>query len=175
MTVVVLAFIIRAWWALPIPLFGAGDAPVQPIEFSHQQHVQEVGLDCVFCHRNVTQGAAATIPAVEQCMFCHTIIDTGSPELAKLRSASKDQQPIDWKRVHRLPDHVHFVHEAHVRFFTQGDTPERQLQVGQVCSMCHGEVESMARVKQVRTLRMRDCVDCHRDLGASTDCATCHY
>jgi hypothetical protein len=167
--------LLRAWWSLPLPVFGAGGGPTQPIAFSHQRHVQEVGIDCTFCHRNITQGAAATIPAVQQCMFCHRVIGTGNPEVEKLRTYWEEQQPINWERVHRVPDHVHFVHEAHVRYFTQGDTPDRQLAVAQVCTICHGQVQTMTKVKQVRSLKMGDCVSCHRQYSAPTDCTTCHY
>ena len=156
------------------PPFGLGNAPAQPIAFPHTVHAGSpeeggVGIACEFCHRNVTTGAAATVPAVEQCLF-------------------NDNDPIDWERVHRLPDHVRFVHEAHLRFLTQGEPRtvampigsgepmQLPLPVGQACSVCHGDVASMTEVQPQagQSLKMGTCVDCHRELNVGTDCTICH-
>lgn len=169
-------FVVSAWWSQPPEILGFGEGPEQPIHFPHQVHVQVAGLDCQFCHRTVSTDEAAGIPAVQQCLFCHdfgridgTLSSSSSAEteIAKVQSAfygdsDSDPTPIDWARVHRLPDHVQFVHEPHIT-------------AGFVCSTCHGEVGEMEVVKQVRNLKMRDCVDCHRNNNAPTDCATCHY
>mgnify|MGYP001319337932 CR=1 FL=1 len=179
----------RMWWGSPPSVLGfsvlnLAEGPEQPIAFPHTVHVQDAGLDCQFCHRTVTSEETAGIPAVEQCLFCHDLgrIDgskfdasgnkipgTQSPEIEKIRNAfygnpetGDGPSPINWVRVHRLPDHVQFVHYPH-------------LQAGLTCSTCHGDVGSMVKVKQVRDLKMSDCVDCHRDNNAPTDCATCHY
>ena len=167
LTGVVLFFLGSAWFGLPVGAQG----PDQPIAFPHTVHAGEVaggalGLECTFCHRNVETGPVATIPSVQQCMFCHAEID-GTTDAAiaairKLQDASEAGEPINWLRVHRLPDHVQFVHDAHIRAdFT--------------CVTCHGEVAQMTKVKQVRALKMGDCVDCHRENNAPTDCYTCHY
>ena len=164
---VLVYFVGNAWFGLPV---GA-DGPDQPIAFPHTVHAGAVedggiGLECTFCHRNVETGPAATVPSVQQCMFCHSQVtgtsDTAQAEIAKLRSASENNEPVDWLRVHRLPDHVHFVHDAHIR-------------AGFTCSTCHGDVATMTKVKQVRALKMGDCVDCHRQNNGPTDCAVCHY
>ena len=165
-------FVLSAWWSNPPAVLGFGEGPEQPIGFPHTVHVTDAGLDCQFCHRTVATDEAASIPAVAQCLFCHGFgkIDgrlstsgTAEEELAKLIGGlGAEQQPINWVRVHRLPDHVQFVHAPHI-------------QQGFSCSTCHGEVGEMQVVKQVRNLKMRDCVDCHRDKGAPTDCTTCHY
>ena len=200
-TAIGLTFIISAWLGRPV-IFGYDKGPAQPIDFPHTVHVQELGLDCTFCHRNVTKGAAATIPAVGLCMSCHKTVGDGIPEVENLRSISAEGGSIDWVRVHRVPDHVHFVHEPHIRFFSGSkrvvaeiENPQEEIRlvearkidpdarVGQtidvaasgVCSICHGNVGGMTRVKQVRSLKMGDCVDCHRPHGAPTDCVTCHY
>ena len=203
--VLVLLFVLRAWWSTPLFGFGAG-GPDQPIDFPHTVHVEDHGINCEFCHRNVTKGDAATVPAVKQCLFCHTtIVDPANAEITKLLEhaglnpqgqADGDilAEPIDWERVHRVPDHVQFAHEPHLRFFTR--TPEgiaqakkRALDEGvpisepptpselieATCAICHGKVRGMEKVKQVRRLKMGDCVDCHRDYDAPTDCVTCHY
>lgn len=168
LTLLVAFFVISAWWSSPPAVLGFNQAPEQPIAFPHTVHVNVAGLDCQFCHRAVSTDEAATIPTVQQCMFCHSTIDgsrsdaAASAEIKKLRDAWAAQEPINWVRVHRLPDHVQFVHAPHI-------------QRGITCSTCHGDVASMTEVKQVRNLKMRDCVDCHRDNNAPTDCTTCHY
>lgn len=153
-------------------------APQQPIEFSHVTHVGAVMASagvgepqaCLFCHRMADKERAATIPAVEQCMFCHRFITGGgsergawvAEEIAKVVEAWEAGEPIRWVRVHRLPDHVRFDHAAHI-------------QAGITCSVCHGNVAEMARVRQVRSLRMGDCVACHKMNNAPVECSTCHY
>lgn len=174
-TAIVAFFVLNAWFGVSV----LAQAPDQPIDFPHTVHagtVEEggIGLDCTFCHRNVTDGAAATVPSVQQCMFCHSQI-TGTTaqaerEIAKLTAASEAGDPINWKRVHRLPDHVEFVHDAHIRYFAE----QNGVEASAVCSTCHGDVASMTKVKQVRALKMGDCVDCHREYSAPTDCTICH-
>ena len=162
------------------PPFALGNAPPQPIAFPHKVHVVDNGIQCEFCHRNVTKGEAATVPAVEQCLFCHQQIGGTTPsamaEIAKVRESFEENKPINWERVHRMPDHVRFVHEAHIRFFTQGDTPERQLTVERTCAICHGDVGSMTEVqpKAFQSLKMGTCLDCHRVNNVPTDCTVCH-
>ena len=134
-------------------------------------------------------------------MTCHLVIGDDLPEVEKLRAFHERGDPINWVRVHRVPDHTHFVHEAHIRFFSGTKTVvegvggpqeirlaeareiDTDAEIGQTldvapaatCSICHGDVGAMVKVKQVRSLKMGDCVDCHRDNNAPTDCATCHY
>ena len=166
-----LTFVISAWLGRPV-VFGYSEGPDQPIAFPHPTHVEDLGMDCTFCHRNVTEGAAATIPSAGLCMTCHQVVGDGLPEIEKLREmVVENERPIDWVRVHRVPDHVHFVHEAHIRFFSERDGIAETA----VCATCHGDVGSMEKVEQVRALKMGDCVNCHRDNGAPTDCTTCHY
>jgi hypothetical protein len=145
--------------------------PTQPIAFTHVPHVQKAGIDCVFCHRTGATQAVASIPPVQQCVFCHKIIAQESPEIGKLLAAWDNNQPIQWVRVHRLPDHVRFVHEAHITFFSAKDA----VPASAVCSLCHGDVGAMVEVSQQKQLQMGFCVDCHRQNDAPTDCATCHY
>lgn len=165
------ALVLSAWLGLPLGVFGINEGPTQPIQFPHPVHVQQIGLDCTFCHRNVTTGAAATVPAVALCMSCHVSVGDGNLEVEKLRRFHENERPIDWVRVHRVPDHVHFVHEAHIRFFTERDG----IQASATCQLCHGDVGQMTKVRQARSLKMGDCVDCHRENSAPTDCSTCHY
>ena len=165
--------------------FGLNDAPAQPIAFPHTAHAGTVedgglGMECEFCHRNVTKGDSATVPALQQCWYCHQKVsggdETAQAEIDKLVTAYSDGVPVNWERVHRLPDHVRFVHEAHIRHFTQGETPETQLEVKEVCTVCHGEVAKMEEVqpKQFQSLKMGTCLDCHRKYDVPTDCTICH-
>ena len=188
MAVLVGVFVIKAWLGAPFHVLGFGAPPAQPIAFPHNRHAGledgQLGINCLFCHRNVTIGKAATVPSVEQCMFCHKVITgTGQPgqystELAKLKKASDDKQPINWERVYRLPDHVRFSHEPHLTYFTQYADPP--MEARQVCSLCHGQIDSMPVVQQLPTLeggalKMGDCVFCHRKYSAPTDCVMCHH
>ena len=184
------------------PPFGLGNAPPQPIAFPHTVHAGAVdaggvGIQCEFCHRNVTKGAAATVPAVETCLFCHKQINEGNlaattdvdlTEVQRVVDKFSDGNPIDWERVHRLPDHVRFVHEAHIRFLTQGETREvtlpigdespmtLPLPVGEACAVCHGNVAEMTVVQPQagQSLKMGTCLDCHRQTNVATDCTICH-
>lgn len=157
-----------------------------------------MGIQCEFCHRNVTKGAAATVPALETCNVCHKQINPTNlqgttsvnlNEVQRVLDRFNDNLPIDWERVHRMPDHVHFVHQAHIRFLTQGPTRTVTLPMGneqpmqlplsvpQACSVCHGNVPSMSVIQPQagQSLKMGTCVDCHRKLNVDTECATCHY
>ncbi len=190
----VLAVLLISWFSNPP--FGLGNAPPQPVAFPHTVHAGStaeggMGIQCEFCHRNVTKGEAATVPAVEQCLFCHKEVKGTTPsaiaEIQKVRLAFEDGVPINWERVHRLPDHVRFVHEAHIRFFTNADTEttrvsingekiNQALSVPQTCAICHGDVARMTEVKPKRfqSLKMGTCLDCHRENNAPTDCTVCH-
>ena len=155
-TAVILAlvvfFVVQAWWAQPPAVLGFGDGPEQPIAFPHTVHVNTAGLDCQFCHRTVATDEAASIPAVAQCQFCHdfsaitganSTSPTAEEEIAKLiGDPLNGPDPVNWIRVHRLPDHVQFVHAPHI-------------QQGFPCSTCHGDIASMQVVEQVRNLKMR--------------------
>ena len=167
--VLVLTFVISSWMGRPV-IFGH-DGPDQPIEFPHETHVKELGMDCTFCHRNVEKEAAASVPATGLCMTCHSAVGDELEGITKMRSLYEDGRSIHWVRVHRVPDHVHFVHEAHIRYFSEKDGIEAK----DVCATCLGDVASMDKVQQNRALKMGDCVNCHKQNNAPTDCATCHY
>jgi hypothetical protein len=95
-------------------------------------------------------------------MGCHQTVGQGQPEIDKVRTAWNHQQSIDWQLVDRLPDHTRFPHDAHV-------------QAGVGCDVCHGDVGNMQMVVQVRSLKMADCVACHQQNNAPTECSTCHF
>jgi len=184
----VVVVLLISWFSNPP--FGLGNAPDQPIAFPHTVHVAENNIQCEFCHRNVTKGAAATVPAVETCLFCHKDIDGGTvtaqEEINKIRTAFETDTPINWERVHRLPDHVRFIHEAHIRYFTDetigvkyginGEELTESPDVAQTCTICHGDVanKEVVQPKTGQSLKMGTCVDCHRVNSISTDCTICH-
>lgn len=184
----VVVVLLISWFSNPP--FGLGNAPAQPIAFPHTVHVAENNIQCEFCHRNVTKGAAATVPAVETCLFCHKDIDGGTvtaqEEINKVRTAFETDTPINWERVHRLPDHVRFIHEAHIRYFTDEDIPVKYgingedltqtPDVAQTCTICHGDVanKTVVQPKTGQSLKMGTCVDCHRANNVPTDCTVCH-
>ncbi len=142
-----------------------GYAPLQPIAFSHQLHAGDLGLDCAYCHFNAERGKHAGVPPMSVCLGCHAAdkgaVGAKSSEIAKLLSivdkgSYTDEDGIirsggvvHWNRVHKLPDHVYFSHEWHVK-------------AGVACQTCHGAVEEMAVVRQHATLSMGWCLDCHR-------------
>lgn len=139
-----------------------GDAPTQPIAFSHKLHMEQNGMECQYCHSGVTKSHFATIPSVETCMGCHGENRTKSPEIDKLHKYFSEKKPIEWEPVHSLPEHAVFTHERHVK-------------AGVGCQSCHGQVQKMEVVEKASSLKMGFCVSCHRNEGASLDCATCHY
>lgn len=125
-----------------------GVAQVQPVPFSHKHHVADVGLDCRYCHTSVDKSSFAGIPPVATCMNCHAQLWNKSPMLAPIREAFNTGQPIEWVRVHNLPDFVYFHHAIHV-------------QKGIPCAACHGPVDKMPLMWRESTLHMSWCLSCH--------------
>jgi len=126
-----------------------GYGPDQPMSFSHALHVQQLGMDCRFCHSFTTTAAHADVPTTQTCMSCHQQIKADSPKLAPLRESWKTGKPVNWVRVHHLPDYVYFNHAAHV---TRGVS----------CYSCHGSVQEMDAVWQRQPMSMSWCLSCHR-------------
>lgn len=122
----------------------------QPVPFSHKHHVTGMGIDCRYCHTTVEESAFAGIPPTETCMTCHSQIWTEAPILEPVRASFRDGVPIEWNRVHDLPDFTYFNHSIHVN---QG--------VG--CQSCHGPVDQMPLIWKAESLNMEWCLDCHRD------------
>ena len=142
--------------------YRRGYQPEQPIHYSHKLHMEKNHMECQYCHSGVTKSSFATIPSVELCMGCHKSVKTESEEIKKLKSYFDKNQPVPWVSVNNLPEHVRFNHKRHVK-------------AGVSCQTCHGQVQKMEVVERVSSLKMGFCVSCHRDKGASIDCATCHY
>ena len=183
-----------------------GYSPEQPVPFSHKTHVGMLKMDCRYCHTTVDKASHAAIPSTQTCVNCHSAanpdgsvansaIHTNSEKLFPIRESQATGKPIEWERVHDLPDFVYFDHAAHVNN-------------GVSCVSCHGRVDKMEQVYQAETLSMSWCIDCHRNpephlrpldlvtqldwvppedaetlgarikeelnIDASTNCSTCH-
>lgn len=127
------------------------DEPVdQPVPFSHKHHVDDVGLDCRFCHAGVENSAFAGVPPISTCMTCHSQLFTDAAILAPVRESWKSGVPLQWNRVYQLPDFVYFNHSIHVA-------------KGVGCETCHGRVDQMPLTRRVVSLSMKWCLDCHRE------------
>ena len=174
---------------------GVGVARDQRVPFSHQHHVAGLGIDCRYCHTSVETSSFAGIPSTRICMNCHNQIWVDSPMLEPVRESLRTGKPLQWNRVHNLPEFVYFDHSIHVK-------------KGVGCATCHGRVDQMPLTRQTATLYMEWCVDCHRrperflrprdqifnmewqappdqlqqglelmkayDIKRRTDCSTCH-
>lgn len=159
--VMVIAGGIRFLWRMGN---NVGYAPEQPIPFSHKLHGGDLQIPCAYCHIGVETSKHAVVPAVNICMNCHTVVKTESPLIQKLKGYADRNESIPWVKVHDIPDHARFTHERHIA-------------KNVACEECHGDVKTMARIKQVKTLQMGFCVECHRkaDINASINCESCHY
>ena len=137
-----------------------GYAPKQPIAYSHKIHAGDYKIDCNYCHTGVTKSKNANIPSPNICMNCHSSItkgtNTGTTEIEKIYAAIENNEPIEWVRVHNLPDLAYFNHAQHVA-------------VGKIeCQTCHGPIEEMEVVRQYANLTMGWCVNCHRETELNT-------
>ena len=125
--------------------------PTQPIAFSHKVHAGQYEIDCNYCHTGVNISKSANIPSVNICMNCHNAINTDKPEIQKILTAYEENRPIEWVRVHNLPDLAYFNHKQHVAVG------------GLDCATCHGPIEEMDVVYQYSELTMGWCINCHRE------------
>ena len=127
-----------------------GYTPEQPVPYSHKLHAGNLGMDCYYCHYTVYKAAFAAVPTSETCMNCHARVKPTSPLLEPVRQSYATGQPVPWVKVHRLADYVYFNHSSHVT-------------AGVSCVSCHGRVDQMVQVKQVKPLNMDFCLECHRN------------
>lgn len=127
-----------------------GYTPEQPVPYSHRLHAGQLGIDCRYCHANVERSFEAMVPPTQTCMGCHSLIRTDSARLAPVRESWETGNPVEWVRVHNVPDHVFFDHSVH-------------LAAGVGCTTCHGRVDRMEEVGVAEPLSMGWCLDCHRN------------
>ena len=141
-----------------------GYKPTQPIAFSHKIHAGQNGINCVYCHTGAEKGKHSNIPSLNVCMNCHTYVQegpSGTEEIGKIYAAldynpdtkeyGDNPTPVEWVRVHNLPDLSYFNHSQHVV-------------VGKIeCQECHGAMEEMGVAEQHSPLTMGWCINCHRE------------
>jgi hypothetical protein len=148
--------ILAVWYWFSPKYTDVGYKPDQPVPYSHKVHAGELGTDCRYCHNTVEEAAVAAIPPTATCMNCHQLVKSTLEggqyfnRLAPVRESFTSGNPIEWVRVHQLPDYAYFNHSAHVA-------------VGVGCSSCHGRVDQMTVVEMVEPLSMSWCLDCHRN------------
>lgn len=136
--------------------------PQQPIPFNHRWHVDQIGMDCAYCHGQTGEiGAVVTMPSTELCMGCHQWVGRNLAPIGELRAAWENDETIAWERVYKVPEFVQFNHRAHLR---------NEI----ACEECHGPVEQMDRVYKFSDLSMGWCLQCHRGDPEPTDVATNH-
>jgi len=125
-------------------------ARAQPVPFSHRTHVSALGIDCRYCHTSAEESAFAGIPPTKTCMTCHSQVFTNADMLEPVRESYRTDRPIEWTRVHDLPDFTYFNHSIH-------------LSKGFGCSTCHGAVDEMPLMWREHSLNMEWCLACHRE------------
>jgi hypothetical protein len=82
-------------------------------------------------------------------MNCHTQVQKASSKLEPVRASWTSGQPVPWVQIHRTPDYVYYNHSAHVNR-------------GISCFSCHGNINHMPVVYDVKPLSMGWCLECHR-------------
>ena len=138
-----------------------GYEPEQPVPFSHKTHAGQLKMDCRYCHNTVEEAAHAAVPPTQTCINCHspasadgtvelTAVHAASENLTKIHESFATGKSVEWNRVHDLPDYVYFNHAAHVS-------------AGVGCISCHGRIDEMEVVSQVKTMSMQWCLECHRN------------
>ncbi len=162
-----------------------GYQPVQPIKFSHELHAGINQIDCQYCHTSAFKSKNSTIPSLNVCMNCHKAVQARteagdvSPEIQKIYNAlgydpttqtydKSKEKPVEWVRVHNLPDFAYFNHSQHVVVGEAAIRKEKGLKpTDPVCFACHGPVDTMEEIYQYSPLTMKWCVNCHKDADIS--------
>ncbi len=148
-----------------------GYQPEQPIKFSHKLHAGTNKIECQYCHTSADKSKHSNIPSISTCMNCHKVINKGpkygTSEIAKIykyadfnldtKTYGNNPKPVEWIRIHNLPDHVYFNHSQHVSVG------------GIACQTCHGPIQEMEEVYQYAPLSMGWCINCHRNTEVNFD------
>lgn len=140
------------WYYFSPKYTRVGYSPIQPVPFPHSVHVDQLGMDCRYCHSAVEKSWYSNIPASQVCMNCHNQVLKDDPRLAPIRESAATGKPVEWVQIHKLPDYVYFNHSVHVNR-------------GISCVHCHGEINKMEEVYHAKPLSMTFCLDCHRNPG----------
>lgn len=152
---VAVGLIAVGWYYYALPSYTrVGYQPEQPVPFSHELHAGKLGMDCAYCHQSVFESPHATVPTSRTCMNCHNPkmanVKGNSPLLAPVRNSFDTGKPVEWKRVHKLPEYAYFNHSVHVN-------------KGVSCVSCHGQINEMPVVFHAKELSMGWCLKCHND------------
>ena len=131
----------------------------QPIPFSHKQHSPVAA--CNLCHPTAASGERAGLPSTSQCLACHAAVKKDSPLIQRLAAYPKEEKPVPWVRVYRVPDFVFFSHARHLSAKIE-------------CAACHGPVHQRDVLEKEVPTSMKACMDCHRVRGVSLACNLCH-
>jgi hypothetical protein len=164
---VLVLLVVLAVGAFTVGPLGGGRGQDQPIAFPHDVHAGTHQIPCMYCHSTADRSVDAGIPSVQVCAGCHIpggapLIGADLPEIQKLVEYWREQRPIPWERIYKVPDHVRFPHMRHVAAAIE-------------CQECHGPVETMQEVTIYQPLRMGWCINCHQEREARIDCFVCHY
>jgi hypothetical protein len=143
------------------PAAAPTNAPAQPIAFNHQLHMQTAKMTCNDCHEPRGNGSTLAMPQPPKCMTCHAGIATDKPDIKRLAEAAKNEDPIAWVRVYRVPSFVTFSHKTHIS-------------AGAKCEECHGPVAERTAIALEKDTSMGTCIACHQSKGAPATCDTCH-
>jgi hypothetical protein len=168
----VLFTVLAVGWYAQSDRFEIGYEPEQPIAYSHKLHAGTMQIPCLYCHSNALKSRHAGVPTVGKCMNCHSVTKTDSAPIKKIAATYSSGEPLKWQRIHSLTDYVYFDHRPHVH-------------AGILCQTCHGEVQQMDTISQHMSMRMGNCLGCHRDpqyalpadsavKRGSEDCVACH-
>jgi len=169
-------------WMMQVGI-DQGYAPVQPIHYSHRIHAGTNQIDCNYCHSSARRSKHSGIPSLNVCMNCHKSISEVAAEtqqeglqeygvdynqeIQKLYAAvgwdvnsqayTGDTKPVEWIRIHNLPDFAYFNHSQHVTV------------AGVECQKCHGPVQEMEIMSQFAPLTMGWCITCHRETNVKVE------
>jgi formate-dependent nitrite reductase cytochrome c552 subunit len=147
------AAVAGVWYYFTPKYTRVGYQPIQPVAFSHAIHVDQVGMDCRYCHNGVEKSWYSNVPTAGLCMNCHAQVLKDSPKLELVRESAAIGTSLPWIQIHKVPDFVYFNHSVHV---TRGVS----------CFECHGPLNKMDEVRQAQPLSMSFCLDCHRNPAA---------
>lgn len=141
---------VAVWYYFTPKYSRVGYQPVQPVAFDHKLHVGQLGMDCRYCHSYVEVSGHSNVPTTQTCMNCHRDIQKDNLKLQPIRDSWATGQPVEWVKVHNVPDYAYFNHSAHVNR-------------GVSCVSCHGKVNEMKVVFQHEPQSMAWCLNCHRN------------
>ena len=112
---------------------ASATSPSSPLP-TRMPPMDQLGMDCRYCHSAVEKSWYANIPSAASCMNCHNQVLATDPRLALVRESAQSGKPIPWVQIHKTPDYVYFNHAVHVNR-------------GVSCFECHGPINKMEEVR----------------------------